>query len=285
MTYNTYEQSKQGGRPVFLYLFQQGSQAWRFTTRGVQETFGGEPYLPTTASHTEVKQSSEMSKDGIKLTFKRTDAFASQFLGYAPDVVTTLTVFRFHSSDPSAEAMVYWKGRVAGSRAGGATIEVECESIFTSMRRPGLRARYQRSCRHALYGRGCNLDPEAFAVAAVADSLSASQVVLTSSEAAAKPDGFFFGGMVRASDESLRLIVNHVGSTLTLSRPLIGLKADLDAVGYGESYGGPYGEVAIKLYPGCDHTPTGCLGFDNLDNYGGFPYIPKKNPMGGSSIV
>ncbi|MCP3868314.1 MAG: hypothetical protein GY703_09520, partial [Gammaproteobacteria bacterium] len=45
------------------------------------------------------------------------------------------------------------------------------------------------------------------------------------------------------------------------------------------------GGLAITLYPGCAHNPTACAAFGNLDNYGGFWWIPGKNPMGGSSIV
>jgi hypothetical protein len=42
---------------------------------------------------------------------------------------------------------------------------------------------------------------------------------------------------------------------------------------------------AVTLYPGCDHTTTTCDGkFSNLNNYGGFPHIPTKNPFGGSPI-
>lgn len=286
MTYQALESSRQSGRPVFLYRMVQGSLVWLFTTATRVIEFGGEEYLPSSVSGTELKQSSEMAKDGIRLTFPRTDEFASQFLGYAPDLVTTVTVFRLHTSDPDSEAIVYWKGRIASSKAAGAKIELECESIFTSMRRPGLRARYQRSCRHALYGRGCRLDPETFAVPGRPTAISANAVVVTVPEAAAFADGWFFGGMLRASDGALRLVVGHVGSTITLSRPLARLAQDIASAGYGNDYGNQYGGPACKLYPGCDHSTAACLGkFDNLDNHGGFPFIPLKNPFGGSSIV
>lgn len=286
MTYPAIESSRQSGRPVFLYRMVQGSLVWLFTTAARVIEFGGEDYKPSSVSSTELKQSSEMAKDGIRLTFPRTDEFASQFLGYSPDLVTTVTVFRLHTSDPDSEAIVYWKGRVASSKAAGARIELECESIFTSLRRPGLRARYQRSCRHALYGRGCRLDPEAFAVPGTLTAISANAVTVTVPEAATYEDGWFFGGMLRASDGALRLIVGHSGSTITLSRPLARLAQDLALAGYGNDYGNQYGSPVCKLYPGCDHSTATCLGkFDNLDNHGGFPFIPLKNPFGGSSIV
>ncbi len=50
----------------------------------------------------------------------------------------------------------------------------------------------------------------------------------------------------------------------------------------------PLGLVAgmtLKAYPGDDHTLATCATkFDNVANYGGFPYFPEKNPFGGSPV-
>lgn len=36
----------------------------------------------------------------------------------------------------------------------------------------------------------------------------------------------------------------------------------------------------VQLTAGCDHSTSTCQSrFDNLDNYGGFPFIPTKNPF------
>lgn len=282
MSYTARELSAQDGRPVFLYKFVQGSLQWCYTNAPFKVNFAGDTYSPSAVGHSEVKQSNELAKDSISLTFPLDDAFASQFLGYAPDQVTSVTLLRGHVADN--EFIVYWKGRVASSKAFSAQIRLECESIFTSLRRPGLRARYQRTCRHALYGRGCQLDPEAFVIAGRVTSLTSTSLVVP--EAASYADGYFTGGMVRASDDSLRLIASHAGANLVLSRPSDALISSLELSGYGYGYGFFYGQLTVKLYPGCDRSKTTCLSkFDNLANYGGFPYIPTKNPFGGSSIV
>ena len=55
-----------------------------------------------------------------------------------------------------------------------------------------------------------------------------------------------------------------------------------------ESYAGvellyPVGlapQTPVELVAGCDHSmPTCAARFDNLANYGGFPFIPTKNPF------
>ncbi|GIX24913.1 MAG: hypothetical protein KatS3mg122_2144 [Caldimonas sp.] len=39
-------------------------------------------------------------------------------------------------------------------------------------------------------------------------------------------------------------------------------------------------QTPVELVAGCDHSmPTCAARFDNLANYGGFPFIPTKNPF------
>lgn len=118
----------------------------------------------------------------------------------------------------------------------------------------------------------------------LAQSVSGASVVVP--EAAAQVNGYFLGGMLRAPDGLLGYIVGHSGSQITLQRPLNSLVTAFAEIGYGRSYGSYYGGLAVKLYPGCDHIRLTCKNkFGNLDNYGGFDWIPTKNPMGGSSLV
>jgi uncharacterized phage protein (TIGR02218 family) len=57
-----------------------------------------------------------------------------------------------------------------------------------------------------------------------------------------------------------RTIAQLSGGTVKL------LKAWLEPVAVGDGF---------ELLPGCDHTLASCQGiFNNLSNYGGFPYIP-----------
>lgn len=35
----------------------------------------------------------------------------------------------------------------------------------------------------------------------------------------------------------------------------------------------------VTLSPGCMRTPTACKSFDNMPNYGGFPFLPTDNPL------
>jgi len=273
MSYNSIESSSNSGKPVFLYEFIQGSAVWRLTSAPYDIVWNALTWTASTISHSDVKQSNEMSKGNLDLSFAIDDPFASQFLGYAPDLITTMSIRRFHSGDP--DSVVYWRGRIAGSSAAGKTIKLNCESIFTSLRRSGLRARYQLSCRHALYMPGCNVNKALHLTTGLVASVSGATVDIPA--LSSDPPGWRIGGVLEYG-QYLRLITNQNGSVVTLSNPIKALTDDFIVNGANT--------LSVNTYPGCDRTRETCTNkFANWLNFGGFPWIPNKNPLGGSSIV
>ena len=242
---------------------------WTFTSADRDLTYNGETYKAIPIGRSSPESSDDSMRADLSIQFGRDCDLAQEFLKYVGDAITTVTVFQI---EPGGVA-VFWRGRVSSDKMDGDEMSLECESVFTSLRRPGLRARYQRNCRHTLYGSGCGLDKESFRVDAVYTSLVDRTIVVP--DAASYPPGYFTGGMVRAPDGAARYVLSHAGDTLTLSRRLERLEED-----------GEPGVTQVGLYPGCARTRDHCINrFNNLDNYGGFPWIPGKNPFGGSSIV
>ncbi|YP_009966505.1 tail assembly protein [Pseudomonas phage vB_PaeS_PAO1_Ab19] len=269
MSYATYENSLERGTPVELYEFIQGTKRWSYASCAEDVQTLGQVFTAAPIKRGRVQTTTDIFKDGVTLTFPRDNPFASQFLGFAPEEVTTLTIRRGHYGDPDEEFIVYWKGRVAGAKAANNEITIECESVFTSIKRPGLRARFEYGCRHALYSAACGANREPLKHTGTVQSI-AGGVHVSVSGAASQPNGFYTGGMLVTPDGAARFITNHVGNVLTISRPLQSLA----------------GAMTVAVYPGCDHLRDTCKNkFNNLDNFGGFPFIPSKNPFGGSSIV
>ena len=284
MTYQTIDSSIQDGAVVELYEFNQGSSVWRFTNAALDYTWGGFVWAAAPISRDEITQNSEMNQAGITLSFPIDNAFAFQFIADLQEQVTTVTLRRGHVSDVDDEFVVYWKGRVAASSVDEVQINLNCESVFTSLRRPGLRAVYQRLCRHALYRRGCNVDKAAYALATHVNSGSGTALAVQA--AAVSPDGWYTGGMIVDSDGGARFILSHIGASLILSRPSTALDATITNSGWNKSWNGNWNGAGVTLYPGCNHDRQTCNDkFGNLPNFGGFPFIPTKNPFGGSSIV
>src|SRR5690554_1273265 len=237
---------------------------WTFTGVDRDITYAGEVYESVPIGRSNPESGTDMGRANLDIKISRDNPVAENFLRYIGDAVTSVTVFQRESE---SDVFVFWRGRVASTKVRGDEVILECESVFTSLRRSGLRARFQRNCRHTLYGSGCGLDKEAFKVEGTYDSLIDRTVVAPF--AAGYPNGWFTGGMLRAPDGSSRYILSHTGSILTISRRLERLEED-----------GIVGESVISLFPGCAHNRSACANkFNNLLNYGGFPWIPNKNPF------
>ena len=227
--------------------------------------YQSETYQPATISRNGLEQGNELGRLGVEIRVPRDLPVAGLFLAAPPEGVVSITLYRHHAGDN--EFITYWKGRVASSRLSGSEATLKCEPIATSLKRPGLRARYQLLCRHVLYGSGCGALKDSFRVDGTVAAVTGITVQVAA--AADREDGYFVGGMLTTA-AGARMIVAHSGIVLTLVAPLIGLSA-------GDT---------VQLYAGCDHSLNHCAArFNNLDNFGGFPFIPVKNPFSGDAIV
>lgn len=257
---------------------------WTYTNAPYAITYNNETYLPAAVSHSEVESKQDVAKANLDVTFDLYNEAARRWLKDSIETVVSLTLWEQQDADDGGETNVVWKGRLSGLKPSGVEIVLSFDSVYTSLQRPGLGARYQRMCRHLLYGRGCKVAKSNFAVAGVPTAVSG--VTVTVPEAAAFPAGYFAMGMIELVDGTSRLIVGHAGSQLTLMRPMEALTRLFTDQGYGKSYGEVYGGLTCTLYPGCPRDRSTCNDrFNNLPNYGGFDWIPTKNPFGGTSII
>jgi uncharacterized phage protein (TIGR02218 family) len=266
--------------PVELYRFTIDASVWTWTSGDQSIDYNGETYTPEPIGRSAMEQGQEINRANIKVTVPRTNAIAVLYLTTIPDWPASLTIYR----QIGATILAYWKGRIAGASATGSEVTLECESAFSSLRRTGLRARYQTKCRHALYHRGCGLNIDDWKTSGTIDTHDGTELIIP--EAAALANGYFTNGIVRDPNGLMRWISRHNGSTLMLTRPFQNMDADIAAAGYGLSYGKFYGGYGVTLHPGCDRTKETCKDrFNNIENHGGFPWIPGRNPFDGSSLV
>lgn len=256
-----------------LYRFIEGSTIYLRTNFNQPYTYdsgsGPEVYLPSLMKRTEIQNQNTINKASVDITFGLDDTMARHWMVDNVESVITVTIFEVDDSDTS----VAWKGRLTAVKPNQSDLTITFESVFTSLQRPGLRARMLRNCRFSLYGRGCGLAKEGFAVPGIPSAVSGGTV--TVAVAASFVDGYFTAGMIAAADGTLRYITSHVGSTIIMMRRLPSLE---------EAFA--VGPTAVTLYPGCDRSRQQCNDkFNNLPNYGGFDWIPTVNPFGGGSIA
>ena len=256
-------------KKIELYRFAQDTNVWFFTSSSKPASYDSNTYEPIPIGRSIIEGRGELSKANIEITISILNTVARGWMNRESDAILTVTVYE----QSVLGTYVIWKGRLASITPQDADIKFVFESVFTSLRRPGLRARYQRICRHALYFSGCNLDMNDFGV--VRSVTVANGAILTIPSASGDPVGDYYTGMLKAPDGTFRFIIAHSGSSITLARQISSLNAAVDI-----------GPTDVTLYPGCDRSRSRCKNrFNNLPNNGSFPYMPPRNPFDGSSII
>jgi len=266
VSYSATDTSVQDGKPLYLLEFTRGASVTRFNSTAVDIASPVGTYRASHFSVTARTQGKDIFKDNLKITFARADNFARGYILGAIDQVTTVALKRMHVGMPAGEAVIEWKGRIVTAEVKDEKITLNCESVYTSMRRLGLSTQFELTCVHAIYSAGCRANKPAMRVEAQVNVIS--NVSYTMLGISGYPSGWFNSGMMETETDR-RFIVSHVGDVVTLSKPL--------NVAQGTS---------VALYPGCNKTTANCIDkFDNIDNYLGFPWMPDQDPFGGMPIA
>lgn len=270
MSLDLIETSDISGAPVELYEITYSGTAWRYTSADHPIVYNLRTYEPLSIYRSALRPALQKEKADLTLNLPITAEVGTIFRASPPGEVVMLTVYRQHTSDVDAQTMVVWVGRIINCKYDQFEIEFLCESIMSSMQRTMLTRTYQRGCPYVLFGDACKVNGESYKVASTVDSIAGTTVDI----AAAPADGFLAGGYLEYTSYETgvverRFIAGNTGGVLQLDRQPAGLLAGMP----------------LLAYPGCDHTLTTCKNkFNNVDNFGGQPYIPTKNPFGNAPI-
>lgn len=284
MSFGGTEKSRYRGRPTNLFFVRYGSSPgsfYAYTDADRKVVHNGVEYQPIAISRGKIVASGSLDKSAMEVRCSLSSPMAELFRVYPPSEVVNITIFQGHLSDPDAQFLVAYTGRVVGSSRERNELVLSCEPISTSLKRVGLRRHYQYSCPHALYGPQCRASKEAATTVTSVLSISGVNVTLISSWATPDRAEKYLNGMIEwtnaSGDTEVRTILRVTdGVTLTLTGNTRGLKAG----------------AQVKVILGCNHGlwMAGGGGLDqmtdchflhgNIQNFGGCPFIPKKNPIG-----
>lgn len=265
MSYLERERSEYAGHPLELYRFAMGEQQWLFTSADHAVAYGEDLYQPRYIERGGFTKGADSRKSDLEIKVSASNPVALLFRTGWLSGILVVTVFRHHYED--SEFSVLWKGRVTGCKWSGSQAALAAESMFTLFQRAGLRRKYQVGCPHILFGQACGLNADAWKFEGIVSSVVGNQVAVGG--ASALGSGYFLGGMAKVGDE-YRMITAHAGNVVTLVDGVVDLVEG----------------SAITLWPGCARTVNACLNkFANLDNFGGLPYLPAKNPFRGDALV
>lgn len=267
----TFEAQEEGfGQPVELYEFTLTiNQKFFLTSNDEPITFNSNVYIPQQMQRQAVEQNTEMERQELKIDIQRDAEVLESFVGFPPTQIMTLTIYRTHLNDLSNEFVVVWKGRVLTIEWSGSQASIACEPVFTSLKRPGLRRKFSSQCPHIHYGLECKVDEIAFRTFGTISVIAGN--IVTAPEWAVTGVGFYDGGYLQFDDIHFRTVLDDDGAgNITIVTPM---PTDL-VIG-----------SSVAAFPGCAHDLADCKDrYDNVDNYGGFPYSPDRNPFGGTIL-
>ncbi len=248
---------------IELYAFESASASFYLTPHEFAVEMGGLRYLSTPLSRSALSLGAEATKTALQLRLPPDHALASHLLSSAlSGEVTSITLRVARQSDAGVWQPVgtRWLGRVLGIEIADDTAQVACESAQVSLKRIGLRRLYSRQCSHVLYSDACGAAPVSQSATVLSAAGRRVDLVGGTPPAllAALP-----GGLLQLANGARHMIIGADSVGVELLAPL-----QL-----------PAGAV-VQLVAGCDHSTAICASrFNNLNNYGGFPHLPNKNPF------
>ena len=263
MTYAAFDTGT-AGDVLELYHFQGPSEEWTYTSGDRTFVHLSREFRPALIRRTAPTSSAD-GQGRITLRMARDNPVALAYRIFVPTSTVWVAIYRTHLSDPDGEVVLYWSGRVRSVRWEGSEAMLDCEPASAMLERDGLRPTFQASCNWTLYDGRCRVNDLAHQTPVdPAGIAGVGTLTMTAPEFSSKPDGWWTGGYIVRNFADRRLIVGHAGNTITLHLPFESI-ATTDVV---------------HIYPGCDHTLATCRDkFGNLPNYGGFPFVPRKNPF------
>lgn len=265
--FDTLESGVEGSRPLEIYLITSGPSTYRYTNAEDDITVGGDVYAAHPIARTATQQGSEPSRATLTLTVPGTNPFAARHHASPPGQTATVTIWGLQRDEtPSfATRALLYKGTVQSLEfsADGAVAEIACRSAQGLLSKTVPRRTCMGSCNNFLYDSRCKVDPALFSFTGVVTAVNGNVITVTGANS--KPDGYWTGYAKPAAESDPRIVLRHVGNDLTLLMP----------------FENPVLGVDVQVFAGCDHKLNGdCANkFDNVIEFGGFAFVPLRNPF------
>ncbi len=268
MTYSTFESSQEQGQAVEVYRFTIGAQSFFYTSAEDQITISSIDYAAIAISRNNLTEGPEERNNNVEVTVPGNNEVAALFKLSIPGLRVRVEIDRFHRLDtPTPEVIRIFDGFIV-SIAFTNNVKIAklaCRPAISVLARQVPRFTYQNSCNHVLYDEGCKVDDTdpAFRASNQPVASIVGSVLTITGLGGSFTDGWFNGGYVEViGNTDFRLVLDHVGDDLTLLFPFA-----IDP-------------TIVNVFAGCDHTIQTCKSkFNNVLNYGGFAFVPTKNPF------
>ena len=270
-TFDTFESSVEGSRPVEIYEFSIGAQTYYYTSSEGSVTVGANDYTEEALSRGSIAKTAQKDPT-LSIKIPATNEFAARYIGPVPTDRATLSIFRRQRSATTGNLNVLiFKGDILSVKfpGDGTLAQIEARSIEgrTSAQMP--RMTYQGVCNNFLGDRNCLVDMSGHNHIGTITAVSGNVITLSGASTALNVNGQvidFVGGYCTPTGVSeYRSIIAQSGNDLTLQLPF-----SFDVTG-----------ASVQAFAGCDHIrDSDCaLVYNNVSEFIGFHFVPTRNPF------
>lgn len=284
MTYSALEASVEDGQPIELFHFSNTEETFNYTNGQFETVFNSETYTPLAISRNDPDLQDVTSKRSLKVTVPADNDFVQRYVSIVPATIDQFKLFRRHTTDGGTpETVSYFSGQVLSVAFRDKVAEISIENFGTILDRLVPQQTSRNPCNHILYDSKCAVTDTSFAITGVVTAISGDGLKVTLSTGSnTVPDTgleltaqlvadatFFNGGFLSRSNIELRMVRLVVDDTANVATLTVLFPFQTILVG-----------TALVMFAGCAHTLAVCTDkFVNSDRYGGFPFIPEKNPF------
>jgi uncharacterized phage protein (TIGR02218 family) len=231
-------------------------------------------------AHGEHGLSAEFENRPLTLSVTTQSQELTRYFATASATKITVHIFRINSGKLKTSEALDWEidtillntGKIKSISFSGQQINCELEAEPFGANQGIPRYYFSRGCNHVLgHAKTCKVNMAAFTHSALIAELDAAQRLITLS---ITPPGavadYFRSGVMHHTDSGQRVAIEWSDAGGTAGKTRIKLRFWNPAFQAGS---------AVSVSAGCRHTTEDCAGkFANLGNYGGFPFVPNRNP-------
>ena len=255
---------------IELYKITQGNvNRATITSSPVDLVYQGVTYKSTPVKRTKIISRPDLLQNKVTLQLSVHEMLGLDLLSQVNNnLANRLIIYR--GEDVSSLSQI-WAGALTDQSCSGEIATITYGGGGISLRQLGDRRPFQRRCPFVLYDRlTCRATPQVSSVRVV--SINPTKDVLEVSGIGTHSVGYFTGGVIcpsavySADNAGNRFISSH---NKTASSDQLRLSTPID-LSVGDT---------ISVLAGCDRTWQTCYSkFNNIINFGGFPYLPLENP-------
>lgn len=251
---------------LFKFVESNSGKVYRLTNSNKSAFIGEEEYLPAAITRSAIEQTEELNKTTQEIVLPISNAMARRWTFNGMENTVSLVMF----SQKGDETKVIWRGNLSIVKPESSSITLEFIDMYFRLQRKGMGATFTRNCRHSLYSSQCGVIQNLRGISGMASTEDGQTISIP--ETSSFKTGFFSGGILQTSDGSMHTVSSSqhgIVYLMTKSNLLLDEFEDKE----------------VKIFPGCNKTTSDCKEkFNNLANFGGFPWIPTKDIYDGTPI-